>query len=298
MAKESHNFPELGVLLSVFGLNNPKNIGTALSFASYLNYKVFRSNRLQVSFRPALGLGYVPKVFDAKDNFKNAAIGSKLNLFLAAHSDASLKLTKQVSAKLGMSFSHLSNSAFQTPNLGINMMTLLAGLNYQFGKAQPFNSVYDKSFIKQKAYWRLAAGMGLNEINPPNGDKYLAKAIFITREKKLNRLSNIGGGVDLYYNPALRVQQENDSVSFSVFDNAQVAVSFVHVLHFGRLQFSSQISYYLKSDHHELGDLFHIFGGRWQANETFDCFFKVKTHIDKAEVFMVGIGLKLNHEEK
>lgn len=290
--------PRIGLLFSRFDLKNETYIGQSYAFSPYLMFRIAGGSKAKLQLRPSIGLGYIEKPFQEDENFKNSAIGSHVNLFISLLLEGEIKLHSKLSLTGGIHFSHLSNTGYQTPNLGYNILTVSSGFQYSFGKNNAIQTLKEEKLPPQKAYWQMSAGVGFNEINPPNGKKYLAKALFLSREKKLNHKSTLGGGIDIFYNPAQRAFLQQDSISIGKgFDNVQIGLSVSHILHFGRLSFTGQLSYYLKTENKELGNIYHVFGGRWAINEQFNVFFLGKTHIDKAEYVMVGIGLKLGHEK-
>ncbi|MBL4708335.1 MAG: acyloxyacyl hydrolase [Flavobacteriales bacterium] len=292
-----YSLPSIGILISKFDLKNKKHIGQTYTFSPYLKFRLTKGNRFNLQFRPSIGLGYIEKPFEEDNNFKNSAIGSYINMFISISINGNLKLHKYLSLNAALNLSHLSNTGFKTPNLGFNMLSASTGIKYSIGRTNAIRRFAEEKLEAQKAYWQINTSVGLNEINPPNGKKYLAKALFLSRERKLNHKSTIGAGIDIFYNPAQRALLRQDSTFIGKGDNVQIALSVSHILHFGRLSFTGQISYYLKTENKELGNIYHVFGGRWAINERYNILFLGKTHIDKAEYVMIGFGLKLGHEK-
>lgn len=288
-----YNFPKIGILFKYFNLNNSDVLGNAFSISYYFKFNIYNSENFSLRFRPSIGLAYLGKTFNTEDNFENIAIGSNINMHLSASIESEIKLFKNTNAILGLGLDHQSNTGFKTPNLGINMPFLTAGVNHNFGKKNKLDKAPISSFTKKPFYWQISAGFGFNEINPPNGKKYIVKAITITREKKLNQKSTIGYGIDLSYNPAHIAFLEKDSISINSYENTQVGLTVIHILDFGILSFTGQLSYYLKNENDDLGKIYHVFGGRCQINEHWNAFFSGKTHIDKAEYLLFGFGYKL-----
>lgn len=293
---QRYNYLKIGFSLKHFNLNNKQNLGNAISIAPFLKINIINKNNFSLRFKPSIGLGYIAKRFHADNNYKNVAIGSHLNLYISAFVMANIKVLKSIYWNAGIGLDHLSNTGFKTPNLGINMPFVSSGLSIDLGNSIEKQKTTEGSYVREKAYWQLSTGVGLNEINPPNEKKYLASALSITREKKMNRKSSLGFGIDLFYNPAQKAALERDTISINNFENIQVAFSALHLLHFGKLTFTSQLSYYLKTENQELGNIYHVFGGRYPIGEQTNVFFSGKTHIDKAEYILVGFGYRFKHE--
>jgi hypothetical protein len=291
-----YNYLKIGVMLKHFQLNNKTVLGNALTVSPYLKFSIFSKHNFSLGFKSSIGLGYLGKKFKDDSNYENIAIGSHINMFLSALIEANLKLYKNIHWNFGIGLDHLSNTGFKTPNLGINMPYLNSGISLDFGETKEKKKLDEAPLTRNKAYWLISSGIGFNEINPPNGQKYLVKALAFTREKKMNRKSSIGTGVDLFYNPAQKAILSNDSNSISNIENTQIALSIIHILHFKKLSFTSQLSYYIKSKNEKLGKVYHTFGGRYYINERFNAFFSGKTHIDKAEFIILGFGYKFRNE--
>ena len=291
-----YSFLKIGILMKYFNLNNQDVLGNAFSVSPYLKLDLFTTKHVKFRFRPSIGLAYLGKKFNADNNFENIAIGSNFNMYLSLSVETEIKLFKRTSATLGFGLDHQSNTGFKTPNLGINMPFLTGGVSHSFGKKNGLKKNTSAAFQRKPFYWNIQTGFGINEINPPNQKKYVASSIFITREKKMNYKSSLGYGLDFYYNPAQMAILKKDSINLSPLENLQIGLSVLHILHFGKLSFTSQLSYYLKTENKELGKIYHVFGGRYALNNNMNIFFLGKTHIDKAEFILVGVGYKFNND--
>lgn len=288
---QRYSFPQMGVSLSYFKLNNPEHLGNGLSLAPYLKFQLNKSQLFQLKLRTALGLGYLSQKFHPQENFKNNAIGSHLNLFFSVCLGVDIPINEQFNFNLSTNFSHFSNTAFTKPNLGINIPTIEGGFAYNFGQRATTQFTNEKEFKRENAYWQVTTSMGLNEIYPPNGKKYLATTLSIGREKQLNYKSTIGVAFDLFYNPAQRAALQRKEIEVKKgWENLQNGLSFYHLLHFGRFGVITQAGYYLKTKDEELGNFYHSVGGRIKVNQRLHGFFSLKTHFAKAEYFTLGIN--------
>lgn len=293
---QRYNFLKISLLSKYFMLNNQEVLGNAFVLAPYFKFNVLNKDVFQLRFRTSIGPGYMERRFDADENYKNIAIGSHLNMYLSLNLESSLKLTKTLFWDLAIGFDHLSNTGFKTPNLGINMPMVSSGLHLDFGAKKAYRRTHEPDFERGKAYWQLTGGVGLNENYPANGETFLASALSISREKRMNYKSSLGFGLDFFNNPANKAYLEKNGEKIEGFDQVQVGASVIHLLHFGKLIFTSQLSVYLKNENKDLGAVYHIFGGRMPINERVNAFFYGKTHIDKAEYLIFGLGYRFRNE--
>lgn len=295
--QQRYGFPSMGFSFSYFKLNNPEHLGNGLSLSPYLKFQLNQSEQIKLKLRTSLGLGYLSKMFHPENNYKNNAIGSHLNLFFSVMLGAEVPLSSRLNFMLAANFSHFSNTAFNKPNLGINVPTLEGSLSYNFGKKQTVNSIDEEDFKRSSAYWQLTGSFGLNAIYPPNGVKYLASTLSLGREKKLNYKSTLGAALDVFYNPAQRQGLKRRDIYIDKgWENLQSGLSFYHLLHFGKFGVITQAGYYFKTKDDELGNFYHIVGGRIGINDKLSGYFALKTHFAKAEYFTLGVNYKLKNE--
>jgi len=296
---ERFKFPRVGISIAAYDFNNPTHIGKAIGVTPHFNFALLGKNNIQWRMRTGIGLGYVQKPFDALDNFKNIAIGSKLNIYFSLVSEVEIRLFEHLGVLLGASFSHFSNSSYQKPNLGINIPAVDAGIYYRFGDKKVRDFTAEPDFEISRAFWKLAFGFGWNEVNPQADKKHLAYGLSIAREKKVSNKRSIGGSADFFYNPVQRLVLQADSIYINKgFENLQYGLSFHHVLHFGKLETFVQAGYYLQTEDQEIGNFYQLVGGRYNIGKRFNALLAIKTHFAKAEYLTFGLGYKIGKDHE
>lgn len=290
---QRYGFPEIGLGLSRFQLNNKAHFGNALALAPYFNFTLTENSWARLTLKPALGIGYVQKPFDVAENHKNVAIGSQINLFFSVSLNGEFDISETFGINLAAYFSHFSNTSFQKPNLGINIPTIESGVYYRFGDNVIQRKLPEEKYERKKANWMLLGGFGINEVTAGN-KKYLASSLSISREKQVNYKSSLALSLDFYYNSSQIESLRADSIYIDHgIDNLQVGLSFYHVLHFGKFGVISQAGYYLKSEDESLTRYYQLAGGRIQLNERLSGYFGLKTHFARAEFLLVGLNYRL-----
>ena len=152
-----------------------------------------------------MGLGYVEKIFNAIDNYKNAAVGSHLNGVIHFDLHVEKNISKHSSLEFGAGITHYSNGSFSMPNLGINIATINLGYHHSFGN----NSVINHrqiSEINKKADLHLYTGGFVKKIVPPLGKNYFAAVISALRYKPINNKTAWGIGADVFYDNSISVR--------------------------------------------------------------------------------------------
>lgn len=289
-----YQFPRLGLTVNYFNLNNPEHLGKAYSIAPYMNFNLWGQKSVQLRLRTALGAGYLEKPFDAKENFKNESIGSYINLFFSVQLESEIHLNDYLGLVFGIDYAHFSNTSFKKPNKGINIPTAQGGLIYRFGEQQKRSDELKNSFEIPKGFIRASLAFGVNEIYPPEGNKYLASFISIGYEKRISPKSSLGINTDVFYNPARREELERDSIYIdNGWENTQVGVSATYTIHFGRFEPFFQTGYYLKKVDEDLSNVYTIFGARVHLTDRLTTVMSLKTHVASAEYLTLGVGYRL-----
>ncbi|UOQ75817.1 acyloxyacyl hydrolase [Hymenobacter sp. 5516J-16] len=124
-----YRYPKVGVALMYYDYHNPR-LGQSYAASVYINKAFWRTQRQELSFRIGTGVGYFSKRFDQATNHKNTIISSRLNATLQTRLEYDVALSEQLGLLLGVGLNHYSNGATTKPNFGINLPTVVLGLNY------------------------------------------------------------------------------------------------------------------------------------------------------------------------
>ncbi len=126
---------QLGVILSVQQTGNREVLGTAWALAPVLHWQLLERSNWSWGLELGLGLGYLSRRFDSFANPQNIVIGSALNAYARARLQASYRLGPW-RPQLAFMVSHYSNGNYRSPNLGINLVNLQAGLQYYWSSLE------------------------------------------------------------------------------------------------------------------------------------------------------------------
>ena len=294
------HYPSYGIALSYFDLNNKEHIGNAYSLLPYFKFNVWTpTEKLLFRFRGGIGLGIIEKPFHPQENYKNIAIGSQLNVYFSFSLHADYALSERTEMVMGLNLSHLSNTAFQKPNLGFNIPTLDLGLQRRIGAPRKKTHWDEKPFEKPKGQWQVFLASGINELDQNTGIKYLASTFSVRREHKVNYKSNLGLGLDVFYNPAYRRGLAIDSIFIDKgIEEVQLGASFHHILRFGRISNIVQLGVYLNNQDKQNGNFYQIVGGKYHFNKRWKGLIALKTHLAVAEYLMFGFEYAINGRDE
>jgi hypothetical protein len=317
--QKAYNLPEFGVSLMMFDLANPTMLGTGISLFPNIDFTLTKNKIHQKPFiewrlKFGYGIGYLSKIFDRENNFKNIAIGSHLNAFIHLNNHIVAKINEHWMCSAGISFSHFSNGAFKTPNLGINVPAANMGIIYYFNPVSKsrkdsvvFNFKDDLSCSIKKEYNLitcdtvngikkienlLVTSGGLKEITPYYGPKY---GTFNIRYAKIYRhsfKSTFGLGAEINYNRAnsilyQRVYEKNNPLSAW-----QAGITFQYYLMLGNTNLYFHFGTYLYNNYKELSLFYHRIGGIHKIYKNWYFNLSLRTHFAVADNIEWGIAYK------
>lgn len=290
--QQIYKYPEIGLSIFTMYLSNPQQLGNLGALYPFINLRLNKlSSKVNFNLRLGEGLAYITKRFDRINNHKNNVIGSHLNGFVNIRLNASTLLTNTWRLNLGVGLSHASNGAAKTPNLGINMVTVNAGIGYVFGNK--CIDVRRDTIVPCPKNWKISLmGIsGVKEREVPNGPKYLIFGLQTNIYKTLNYKNKLGGGIEATYNNATKDEWLKDSIPTKKFaDILQVSAKFSYAYVINKLSFPVDFGVYFFKRQRTNGQFFHRIGLRYMLTEHLIANLTLLTHWAKADYFEGGIG--------
>lgn len=290
--QQVYNYPSIGLKYLYFDLGNEEQLGYGQAVVPYFDFRLFNTENSEFRLIYGWGMGYIEKPFNLETNYKNLAIGSHLNAAIHLAADLKVKLFRQTILTGGLNLTHFSNGTIVTPNLGINVATVKAGITYYIGKGKPFKRDSLPPFVKQYRNTIYLAG-GVKQIYPVEGPEFNVFALSAARLKQFTRKSALGLALDLHYDNSLVHRTESDSVDAGAFKNGvRAGLSVSYELIFSDFSLTLQMGGYfynqLKSD----GNIYQRLGLRYQFYKNYFACFHLKSHWAKADFFEWGLGIR------
>ncbi len=201
--QSTFNYPEIGLGL-YYGTFGNKNIyGAGLAFFPYINYNIYRSNRITLQNRVSMGLGYVNHPFDIDDNPYNSIFSSHLNIYIRLGLLFDYRINKNFSLSASGALTHLSNGATKKPNHGINTITTSIGTKYHFNSKNTPSVRKTKPELSHKREVLIGGNFGRSQSNRYNNQKYWNTSINIQHLWYLNKKRALGLGFDQFYTESI-----------------------------------------------------------------------------------------------
>lgn len=300
---EAYNMPEHGVDVTFTNTGNPQQLGQQFSISYLLNLplngKRYAEDYLRISspgyhhwLGLGLGFGYSTKSWDLETNHQAAVLGSQGNVAISLQYSARLMMLKWGEVRAGFRLSHLSNGAFQLPNLGTNNASLFVG--YVVGRTR---SSYMK-IIPEPKWERYLFSFGLvggfKEIPPPTGRKYATGVFSSLAEKRVSYKSAFGLGLDVLFDSSTKplVAQRRDILIRNA-EAIQVGALLSYSLFFDRFSLKIQQGFYLRDQQRINTMLYHRVGLRYALGRQWYAQLTLKTHFAKADYGELGFGYVL-----
>lgn len=287
--ERAYHYPEVGLAYCYFALGNPDVVGNAQAIYPFVNFPLARSKKLQLGLRIGGGIGYINKVFNAHENFKNNAISSHINGVMSLRFCLDYKLNIKSKLSFGLGLTHWSNGSTVVPNLGINVNTVCLSYQHFFGKESKYNR---DSLPLFKSTWKNSFFIAAfhKQIVPAGGSSFLVGTIYGNRSYQFNRKSSLGYGVDLFYNKAIIESLKRQDLAPTAIDAWRAGIHLSYMLSMGdcAITIENGVYVYGKLD----GDtwLYTRLGVRQKLSKHFFACVNLKTHYAKADFFEFGVG--------
>lgn len=287
----AYRLPTVGIALNFTDFGNPSQMGYSFAIIPYMKLHFIKRNHFEFNTRLGAGMAYITRYFDRIENNKNSAIASPYNAAISINFEPEWK-TKYIDVGLGIAFTHFSNGAFQTPNLGFNVPTLSLSCGYKFNNHLPLlnkQKVFDE-FKKQNYYEIMLIG-GAKEIMPANGPKYIVGDIHFQFRRHYSVKSNFLAFADANYNRGYKRSYENwYDTTLTNATSLRAGIGIGYGLSFDRLMLSINYGVYLYDKLNYDGIFFHRVAAKYYFDNNIVALFSLRTHFAKADVVELGIG--------
>lgn len=281
-------FPETGLSLSVFDLATDK-LGLGIALYPYLDFPLTSKGHLH--FRYGMGIGYIEKIFEKDENYKNAAIGSHWNGVIHFDLHYESPLNKKWMLQLGSGITHFSNGSLKMPNLGINIAHFNLGVKKSFGQAKLSRKPTGEK-IDRSAYNAIFIAGGMKKVYPPYGVPYYIASITGQHFMPLARKSFWGMGADVIYDNSLSARlRDLKNENATSADNFRAGIHGAYLLQVGSLGLQFNMGFYLHNQWKDDGNFYHRIGMRYDLKKYF-LLVNLKTHYARADYFETGIGYR------
>ncbi len=302
--QQRRNYPVIGFGVMYINYNDPAVYGEAIGVYPCLQLPVIRGANWEWTVRAGMGLCYVSKPYERlpEPNTENVAIGGHWNNMSPFSTDLRWQMDDHWALQAGISFAHVSNAAFQQPNLGINTYGAHIGVRYAPVSARPERIHKDLKPLKNRWLLQAHTGIAFIESSPPDGPLYPVYTTALYASRRYWSKNKVYAGMDMYFNKAKYsyLKSKEHFPGHEMEHATQIAVFAGHEFLLGRIGLTFQAGYYIRKMAEQTETMYQRLGGNLYLVQQEKGLFKevflsavLKTHMATAELFEMGIGIGL-----
>ena len=289
-----YKYPKVGLALVYYDYHNPI-LDRSYAATAYISKTFLRTQRQDLSFRLGTGLAWFTNPFDIQTNRKNTIVSSSLNATLQMRLEYDYALSEHLGLLVGVALNHYSNGATAKPNFGVNLPSLVLGVNYH--QQRPVLTVPylapDPADVGHN-FLMASTSLGYKQLGVSDDKKYLVNSVTIAAGRRVNRKSNLLLGFEGFYDRSLLAAQKDTARNQDkLVDVKKAGVFLGHELLFGRLAFVSHLGFYVYNPYKSNSFYYERLGLRYQFTDVVFGAIDLKIHRGTADVIEFKVGAKL-----
>jgi hypothetical protein len=289
-----YKFPKVGLALTYYDFHNPV-LGYAFAASPYISKSFSRGEKHDFTFRLGTGLAYLTNPYNQETNHKNTIASSALNATLQFRFEYDYALTPHLGLLAGVGLNHFSNGATTKPNFGVNLPSVVLGLNYheQRHPAQ-VNPYAPAPEDVGHMFYNVSTSLGFKQRTEGDKQKYLVNSITAAVGRRMNRKSNLLLGVEGFLDRSLKATLDDTTrAGGKQPDVKKVGVFLGHELLFGRLAFDSHLGFYVYAPYKSSTAYYERLGLKYHFTNLLFGAIDLKIHRGAADVIEFKMGAKL-----
>lgn len=266
-------------------------LGPSGRLITYLELPLLSPGEWEFNARVGWGLGLVRHPFERLENYKQHAIGGRLNLAVQFALDLRRSFGRHA-LDLGLAMDHLSNAAMKQPNLGINVPSVALGYSYRLGEQAPSTLVPDPLWSTEpRTMLHAMANVGWNEVFPLSSGQRSVVSLSASAYRRVAAKSAFGLGVDVFNKGSLAVV-DTSLASRGRISLTQVGIHGGYALLLGGMTLYYELGAYLYTPVTERAAVYTRLGVRQQVSEKLFLNFTLKAHMFVADHLEIGLGYR------
>ena len=298
-----YGYPIVGVAYWYSNLGTSPYLGDAHAIFPYINFPITPNKSTRLYFRAGIGMGYLTKHFDRIDNYKNIAIGSSLNAAVNISFELRAKIINRIFLTGSLGLTHFSNGSIKTPNYGINIPSVNAGIVYKLSKENPYKTsnlrpeLYPYEFDGKKFFQiQFGTGFGYKNMEAEIGGKYGVFAFYTNIMKQISFKSRVGVGFDVSYDGTDKVLFEsgNNEELENFWPLVKTGGNFAWELMFSKVSLVVNIGGYFSGEYKREGGIYEKLAIWYYFNRNIYASITFKAHYARADYITFGLGYNLN----
>ena len=278
-----------GLSLSIYDLDQPDILGNAFGLKAFFARDYLPNNKSQdLLFSVGTGFCLTPTIYDENNNPLNSLISRKVNLLMSIALDYRIHFDKHWSLLFGIGIDHFSNAATRFPNIGVNIPHAKAGITYRLNPQEQEASEYEWPEFKKSSYWFPILSFARKSAGQEFENNDWAYSLVLQYVHHYHPRHAVIGSVDYTYNNTIRKILDDRNANQS-----RIGLAAGWQLNFGKTDFFLQLGYYIYRPEEIDEPIYHRFGLKQQIYRRTYITASLKSHYFRADVWELGIALKI-----
>ena len=196
---------------------------------------------------------------------------------------------------MGAGLNHYSNGATTKPNFGVNLPSVVLGLNYYQQRPAPrINANATAPAEVGRNFFNVSTSIGFKQRTEGDKQKYLVNSLTLAVGRRVNRKSNLLLGLEGFNDRSLKATlNDTTRAGLAQPDVKKAGVFLGHELLFGRLAFDSHLGFYIYAPYKSSTAYYERLGLKYHFTNLLFGAIDLKIHRGAADVIEFKIGAKL-----
>lgn len=287
-------YARTGFSFLFFDYGNNAQLGQSYNLSFFIEPYLNVNNKLTFSYRAAMALTYLNRVYDAVDNSENLFYSSPISYMLLVSLNANYEVHKNWRLNTSLNYNHISNGGMKQPNLGMNFPTLSVGVDYVLNPMEKSLPKYEKKETHSKRgliYARFSGSIKTIESNDTVLGTVQKPVIGLEAGylKPISKLNGLSAGIEIMSDGSWR---ELNSRWGADFDHRTFNVMIGHHFLLGKFNFGQQLGIYAYKNYPNTSSPFYQrYSLFYQMGKYLNLGFSLKAHVEVAEIMDVRIGM-------
>lgn len=303
--ESAHNYPIIGFTALYSDMGGFKEIGSVYAAYPFINFPLNTDVHNRLFFRLGVGLGYLTNKYHRIDNYRNYAIGSHLNAAVSMYLDYHKPIGKRFNIIAGAGLTHFSNGSSKTPNFGLNILSVMAGLTWHINQPNPY---LEQKFLPilrpfeydNKKWFSVEAiqAVGTRDMSEQLGKRYFVSNTAINILKPVSIKGKIGVGIELTYDGSDKglLDYKNKVLGEATYSNdfeiIKPGISLIYEMMLSKVSFMFQFGAHIGGAEKTDGTVYEKIGMKYHFTKQFFGNIALTAHGGRADYIGYGIGYR------
>ena len=299
--QQRRKYPVIGLGMTYTIYDNNVVYGQCFSVYPNIRIPLITGKKMEWAMKAGYGLGYINKRFERYPSWDtmNTAMSSHLNNYTYLATELRYRVNEHLDIQAGLNFSHVSNAALRSPNLGINKYGAHIGIRYSPVTSMPSRTIRDLPKLKNRILFQVRFGISGSEMGTADGpmNPIYSYSAFVSRRYAGKNKLYIGADYAYYRNIYMFLKNNEVSPGDEKSLSTKSAIFIGNEFLLGRIGIIFQAGYYIHKGTLTDYPVYEKLGGNiyllqqekgFLKELTLHCY--LKAHLTTAELAELGVG--------